>query len=128
MGNFKSELITTTNDIETNWYDSFYKSTLNSAIIEGISLKQSNVIQLLQQLLELLSNETSSTTTYSSSPGSLGPCLEFILKSGVLSTLSKLVLKDEPVGVRAEVIKWYGQAIVELDEMFLIHSAVSTPL
>lgn len=91
-----------------------------------LALGQSLIQRHLGQLLSLLSAESSSPAL--SSPDSLGPCLEFLLKNGILATLVKLAAKDDPPGARAEVIRWYGRAIVELDESFLVHSAVSKPL
>lgn len=87
-----------------------------------LPLETGPIPRYLTQLLTLLATESAS----SAEP--LGPCLEFLLKHGVLSTLVKLVVQDEPLGVRCETIKWFGKAIVELDESFLVHSAVNKPL
>lgn len=54
--------------------------------------------------------------------------MEYLLQHGILATLGELVLRDGPLGIRVEMINWYGEAIVELDEGFLIHKTVSHPL
>ncbi|ORY73434.1 Retinoic acid induced 16-like protein-domain-containing protein [Leucosporidium creatinivorum] len=87
-----------------------------------LPLATSPIPRLLDQLLVHLS------AGYSSASEPLGPCLEHLLKNAVLSTLVKLAVQDDPAGVRCEVIKWFGRAIVDLDESFLVHSAVNKPL
>jgi hypothetical protein len=82
----------------------------------------SPIPRLLSQLLVHLA------AGYSSTSEPLGPCLEHLLKNALLSTLVKLAVQDEPPGMRCEVIKWFAKAIVELDESFLVHSAVNKPL
>lgn len=76
----------------------------------------------LHQIVELLAAETPPADE------PMGPCLEHLLKNALLSTLVKLVVADDPPSVRCEVIKWFGKAIVELHESFLVHSAVNKPL
>ncbi|GAA5892152.1 hypothetical protein JCM6882_005711 [Rhodosporidiobolus microsporus] len=83
-----------------------------------------NVARLLGELLRVLKAEQASAAA--SSP--LPPCLERLLLDNVLATLVGLVEKDEPQGVREELVRWYGRAIVELDEGWLSHSAVNKPL
>ena len=80
------------------------------------------VARQLDYLLNLLSSETASAGE------PLGPCLELVLRQGVLSTLVKHASRDQPSGFRAEVTKWIGRAVVELDETFLTHGAVNKPL
>ncbi|GAA5828168.1 hypothetical protein JCM11251_002618 [Rhodosporidiobolus azoricus] len=82
------------------------------------------VSRLLAELLRLLKAEQSTSTA--SSP--LPVVLERLLLDNVLGSLVGLVEKDEPQGVREELVRWYGRAIVELEEGWLSHSAVNKPL
>lgn len=86
------------------------------------------MVQLLNQLLSILTTESTTSNYNSTSPGKLGPCLEFLLKNNVLATLVKFVIKDEPIGIRIEVINWFGKLINEMDQMFLMNGSVSGPL
>ncbi|GAA6020187.1 hypothetical protein JCM10207_004361 [Rhodosporidiobolus poonsookiae] len=84
---------------------------------------QETVARLLGDLLRVLKAETSSG---GASP--LGPATESLLLDGVLGELVDLVGHDEPHGAREELVRWYGRAIVQLDEGWLSHSAVNKPL
>ncbi|KAI5480740.1 hypothetical protein MNV49_007146 [Pseudohyphozyma bogoriensis] len=88
-------------------------------------LGQSSIPRHLAQLFSLLSAELSAPTD---SPAPLGPCLEFLLESGMLGTLVKLSTNDAAPDVRREVIRWFKRAVTELGEGFLTHSAVNKPL
>lgn len=77
----------------------------------------------LGQLLAILKVEATAKED-----GILGPCIEYALREATFKTLVKLVEKDEPKGVRLELVRWFSRAVVELDEGFLAHSAVNKPL
>ncbi|GAA5997296.1 hypothetical protein JCM5350_000984 [Sporobolomyces pararoseus] len=77
----------------------------------------------LGQLLAILKVET-----VSKEDGLLGPCIEYALREGAFNHLVELVERDEPEGVRFELVEWFSRAVVELDERFLAHSAVNKPL
>lgn len=77
----------------------------------------------LGQLFALLAAELSGPED-----GSLGPCVEFLLKNQVLNSLVKLSAKDDPAGTQCEVLRWFVKITVELDADFLVHSAVHKPL
>ncbi|GAA5889919.1 hypothetical protein JCM5296_003649 [Sporobolomyces johnsonii] len=81
------------------------------------------VSRLLAQLLAILRVEAAAAADES-----LGPCFEFALREAAFATLVELVEKDDPEGMRAELVRWYSKAIVDLDESFLAHSAVNKPL
>lgn len=86
-------------------------------------LRESPIPRLLAQLLSLVASESSSA----SEP--LGPCLEYLLKNDVLATLVQLSsAPNQADWVRGEVVAWYGDAVSQLEESFLIHGAVSKPL
>lgn len=87
---------------------------------------QYDIPALLDQLLALLIAE-SSTNSRTMATDALGPCLEFLLKNEVLSILVKLT-HSNPNGARGELVSWFARAITELDESFLVHSAVHKPL
>ncbi|GAA5918806.1 hypothetical protein JCM1841_002746 [Sporobolomyces salmonicolor] len=77
----------------------------------------------LAQILAILKVEAAAATD-----ASLGPCFEFALREAAFATLVELVAKDDPEGMRVELVRWYSKAIVDLDESFLAHSAVNKPL
>ncbi|GAA5896400.1 uncharacterized protein JCM6883_006891 [Sporobolomyces salmoneus] len=77
----------------------------------------------LGQLLAILKVETASKED-----GLLGPCIEYALREGTFKSLVDLVEKDEPEGVRLELVEWFSRAVVELDEGFLAHTGVNKPL
>lgn len=81
-----------------------------------------NFARQLDQILWLLESESPAADE------PLGPCLEYLLKRGLLLSLVKYASKDEPAGIRCELIKWMGRAVVQLDEGFLTHAAVNQPL
>lgn len=83
------------------------------------------VTQLLEELLRALKAEQASGEG-AASP--LGACAEVLLRDAVLAELVELVQGDEPRGVREGLVRWFGRAIVELDEAWLGHSAVNKPL
>jgi hypothetical protein len=99
------------------------RTLLTSAPSEGSpDLLQTVKLQLGQLLAILKVEETSKED------GLLGPCIESALREGMLRVLVDLVEKDQPKGVRLELVKWFSRAVVELDEGFLAHSAVNKPL
>jgi hypothetical protein len=104
--------------------DSFRLSLANndnrsrSTVVESVS-------KLLAELLRTLKAEQASGEG-ASSP--LGACAEVLLRDAVLGELVELVKEDQPQGVRQELVRWFGRAIVELEEAWLGHSAVNKPL
>ncbi|KAG9003238.1 hypothetical protein FRB93_011151 [Tulasnella sp. JGI-2019a] len=55
---------------------------------------------------------------------STGPCLEFLLKNDVLTSLVRLSESDRPFGIQAEVLRTISTMVVQLDERFLVHTGV----
>lgn len=82
-----------------------------------------NVRLELSQLLAILRVESAAKED-----GMLGPCIDYALREATFGTLVELVEKDEPAGVRLELVRWFGRAIVELDEGFLAQNGVNKPL
>ncbi|GAA5846957.1 hypothetical protein JCM3766R1_004028 [Sporobolomyces carnicolor] len=82
-----------------------------------------NVRLELSQLLAILRVESAAKED-----GMLGPCIDYALREATFRTLVELVEKDEPAGVRLELVRWFGRAIVELDEGFLAQNGVNKPL
>ncbi|BGP44538.1 hypothetical protein JCM10450v2_000352 [Rhodotorula kratochvilovae] len=80
------------------------------------------VARLLAQLLAAL--RAGASEVASAQP--LDEGTEHLLRENSLGTLVALVEKDS--GLREELVRWYGRAIVELDEAWLGHSAVNRPL
>ncbi|GAA5856254.1 hypothetical protein JCM8547_000839 [Rhodosporidiobolus lusitaniae] len=83
-----------------------------------------SVSHLLRELLRLLQLEQQAGV--GTTP--LGACTELLLRDAVLDELVDLACKDGEKGNREELVRWYGRAIVELDEAWLSHSAVNKPL
>ncbi|GAA5972648.1 hypothetical protein JCM11641_002954 [Rhodosporidiobolus odoratus] len=81
------------------------------------------VSQLLDELLRFLVAEQQTA----SSSSLVGACVEVLLRDAVLEELVEMVREDES-GIREELVRWYGRAIVELEEGWLGHSAVNKPL
>ncbi|KAK4699752.1 hypothetical protein P7C70_g6508, partial [Phenoliferia sp. Uapishka_3] len=106
------------------------KAALSSDLNTKLPFNQSSIPRHLGQLLALLTAEASDTSTGNSQPASepLGPCQEYLVKTGVLATLVTLSAKDKPVGTRRAVIAWANQAVAALGDGFVVHSAVHRPL
>ncbi|GAA5938569.1 hypothetical protein JCM10213_006969 [Rhodosporidiobolus nylandii] len=85
---------------------------------------QESAARLLGELLRTLKAEQGSAS--STSP--LGTCTEHLLEEQVFDELVGLVADGEKQGAREELVKWYGRAIVDLEEGWLSHSAVNKPL
>jgi Retinoic acid induced 16-like protein len=82
---------------------------------------------------------SSTSSIYFSSRGT-GACLEYLLKNGVSSSNSSMVLcsnyldvlgtlvrlseADRPSGIQAEVLRAVQNMVILLDEQFLVHSVV----
>ncbi|GAA5901591.1 hypothetical protein JCM8208_001550 [Rhodotorula glutinis] len=77
---------------------------------------------LFDQLLDALKADSAQATTADVLPEGI----EHLLREGSLGTLVGLVEHD--AGLREEFVRWYGRAIIELDEGWLSHSAVNRPL
>ncbi|GAA5941303.1 hypothetical protein JCM3775_001536 [Rhodotorula graminis] len=80
------------------------------------------VAPALDQLLDALKADSAQATTADVLPEGI----EHLLREGSLGTLVGLVEHD--AGLREELVRWYGRAIIELDEGWLSHSAVNRPL
>lgn len=77
---------------------------------------------LLDQLLDAIKADSAQAATADVLPEGI----EHLLREGSLGTLVGLVEHD--AGLREELVRWYGRAIIELDEGWLSHSAVNRPL
>ncbi|GAA5950938.1 hypothetical protein JCM3765_004634 [Sporobolomyces pararoseus] len=106
----------------TRLYESL-RALLGSPTSERSPTLVQTVRLQLGQLLAILKVET-----VSKEDGLLGPCIEYALREGAFKHLVESVEKDEPKGVRLELVEWFSRAVVELDEGFLAHSAVNKPL
>lgn len=78
------------------------------------------VARLLGQLLATLK------TGSGGGVGALDEGTEHLLQSNALSALVEQVEGDP--ALREELVRWYGRAVIELDEAWLSHGAVNKPL
>ncbi|GAA5997315.1 uncharacterized protein JCM10292_000173 [Rhodotorula paludigena] len=78
------------------------------------------VARLLGQLLAALK------TGSGGGVGALDEGTEHLLQSNALSALVEQVEGDP--ALREELVRWYGRAVIELDEAWLSHGAVNKPL
>ncbi|GAA6056768.1 hypothetical protein JCM3770_006123 [Rhodotorula araucariae] len=98
---------------------------LEAVLTAGAELagpRRESVARLLAQLLGAL--KAGASEVASAQP--LDEGTEHLLRENSLATLVGLVERD--CAVREELVRWYGRAIVDLDEAWLGHSAVNKPL
>ncbi|GAA5837408.1 hypothetical protein JCM9279_005675 [Rhodotorula babjevae] len=88
----------------------------------GSSPSPAAAASLLDQLLDALKADSAQAATADVLPEGI----EHLLREGTLGTLVGLVEHD--AALREELVRWYGRAIIELDEGWLSHSAVNRPL
>ncbi|GAA6035980.1 hypothetical protein JCM8097_005197 [Rhodosporidiobolus ruineniae] len=103
--------------------DSFSSATAQGEARTPAQARESTQ-RLLGELLRILKAEHGSAGG-SSTP--VGACTEVLLRDGVLAELVELVERGQE-DKREELVRWYGRAIVEMDEAWLCHSAVNKPL
>ncbi|KAH7107833.1 Retinoic acid induced 16-like protein-domain-containing protein [Auriculariales sp. MPI-PUGE-AT-0066] len=84
-----------------------------------LGITSTNIPAQLKIMVDTLVSESTSVDE-----GTIGPCLEYLLKNDVLSTLVHLSEADRPAGVQAQVLKTIASMIVSLDEHFLVHTGV----
>ncbi|KNZ74259.1 Protein FAM160B1 [Termitomyces sp. J132] len=82
-------------------------------------IKSTSVPAHLQSLVDALVWESTRTEA-----GGTGACLEYLLKNDVLGSLVRLSETDRPSGIQAEVLRAVQNMVVQMDEQFLVHSAV----
>lgn len=86
------------------------------------SARAAEVERLLVALLQVLKVEARSETP------PLGEALELLLENNSLGSLVDLILDSRDAVLRAVLLRWYAEAIDQLDGAWLSHSAVNKPL
>ncbi|TNY19581.1 Retinoic acid induced 16-like protein-domain-containing protein [Rhodotorula diobovata] len=95
---------------------------LEAILGDSSSATPGAVAHILAQLLGALK----AGAAEAESAGVLPEGLEHLLREGSLGTLVDRV--EHEAALREELVRWYGRAIIELDEGWLSHSAVNRPL
>ncbi|KAI8992055.1 Retinoic acid induced 16-like protein-domain-containing protein [Mycotypha africana] len=89
-----------------------------------IYVQQTDISSTLRQMADLLVDEEAREDE-----NTTGPCMEYFLKNSILQYLVDAAEKEDyPIGLRGEIIQIVASMINCLNDRFLVHNAVHTPI
>jgi len=90
------------------------------------SVQSMGIVTHLDNMVELLCKEEEERDPRD--PGSMGPCLEFVLQHKILDTLHTTAESDYPSGMRHQVLLFLTVLLGRVERPLLPHVAVHQPI